>query len=88
MSPAQLTSVSALSAEASSYKVPVGPQHNPQMVPQSCMALILLVGQWAGSSSTAMLGQPLTRPEQAPAPHPLSKISLIPKGAHGSHIRY
>ena len=48
----------------------------------------MLVGQWAGSSGTAMLGQPLTWPEQAPAPYPLTKISLIAKGAHGSHIRY
>ena len=35
MPPAQLTSAAALSAEASCPKAPAGPQHNPQMVPQS-----------------------------------------------------
>ena len=47
-----------------------------------------LLGKWAGPSGTARLGQPATKPEQAPELHPLSKISLISKGAHGSRIRY
>ena len=37
---------------------------------------------------TAMPGQLVTRPEQAPEPHPLTKISLISKGTHGPRIRY
>ena len=41
------------------------------------------VGKWADPSDTAMLGQPVTMPEQAPEHYPLSKISLISKGAHG-----
>ena len=47
-----------------------------------------LVGKWADPGGTAMPGQPVTRPEQAPEPHPLAKISLISKGAHGPRIRY
>ncbi len=47
-----------------------------------------LAGQWADPSGTAMLGQPVTKPEQAPELHPLTKISLISKGAHGPRIRY
>ena len=47
-----------------------------------------LVGKWADPGGTAMPGQPATRPEQAPEPHPLAKISLISKGAHGPRIRY
>ena len=47
-----------------------------------------LVGKWADPSGTAILGQPATKPEQAPELHPLPKISLISKGAHGSRIRY
>ena len=46
------------------------------------------MGQWANPSGTAMLGQPVTKPEQAPNLHPLTKMRLISKGAHGSHIRY
>ena len=46
------------------------------------------LGKWADPGGTAMPGQPVTRPEQAPEPHPLSKISLISKGAHGPRIRY
>ena len=48
----------------------------------------VLVGKWADPGGTAMPGQPATRPEQAPEPHPLAKISLISKGAHGPRIRY
>ncbi len=51
-------------------------------------ALRCLVGQWADPSGTAMLGQPATKPEQAPELRPLTKISLISKGAHGPRIRY
>ena len=50
--------------------------------------LVVLVGKWADPGGTAMPGQPVTRPEQAPEPHPLAKISLISKGAHGPRIRY
>jgi len=39
------------------------------------------VGKWANPSGTAILGQPMIKPEQAPELHPLSKISLISKGA-------
>jgi len=46
------------------------------------------LGQWADPSSTAMLGQPMTKMEQAPKLHPLTKISLISKKAHGLRIRY
>ncbi len=46
------------------------------------------MGQWADPSGTAMLGQPMTKPEQAPELYPLTKISLISKGAHGPRIRY
>ena len=46
------------------------------------------LGKWADPGGTAMPGQPVTRPEQAPEPHPLAKISLISKGAHGPRIRY
>ena len=41
------------------------------------------MGKWADPGGTAMPGQPVTRPEQAPEPHPLAKISLISKGTHG-----
>ena len=37
---------------------------------------------------TAMPGQPVTRLEQAPKPHPLTKICLISKGTHCPRIRY
>ena len=30
----------------------------------------------------------MIRPEQAPEPHPLAKISLISKGTRGPRIRY
>ena len=48
----------------------------------------VLVGKWADPGGTAMPGQPATRPEQAPESHPLAKISLISKRAHGPRIRY
>ena len=48
----------------------------------------LLVGKWADPDGTAMSGQPVTEPEQAPELHPLTKISLISKRTHGSRIRY
>ena len=48
----------------------------------------LLVGKWADPDGTAMLGQPVTEPEQAPELYPLTKISLISKRTHGSRIRY
>ena len=50
--------------------------------------LLGLAGKWAGPGGTAMLGQLVIRPEQAPEPHPLAKISLISKGTHGPRIRY
>ena len=50
--------------------------------------LLVLVGKWADPGGTAMPGQPVTRPEQAPEPHPLAKISLISKRTHGPRIRY
>ena len=46
------------------------------------------VGKWADPGGTAMPGQPMTEPEQAPELYPLTKISLISKGAHGPRIRY
>ena len=45
-----------------------------------------LEGKWANPSGTAILGQPVTKPEQAPQLHPLSKISLISKGTHGIQL--
>ena len=48
----------------------------------------MLVGKWADPGGTAIPGQPATRPEQAPEPHPLAKISLISKGTRGPRIRY
>ena len=47
-----------------------------------------LVGMWAGPGGTAMPGQPVTEPEQAPELYPLLKISLISKGGHAPRIRY
>ena len=47
-----------------------------------------LVGKWAGPGGTAMPGQPMTEPEQAPELYPLLKISLISKGGHAPRIRY
>ena len=47
-----------------------------------------LVGKWADPGGTAIPGQPVTEPEQAPELYPLTKISLISKGAHGPRIRY
>ena len=44
-----------------------------------------LVGKWAGPGGTAMPGQPVAEPEQAPE---LLKISLISKGGHAPRIRY
>ena len=54
----------------------------------SCIIEVIIGDQWADPSGTAMLGQPVTKPEQAPELHPLTKISLISKGAHGPRIRY
>ena len=48
----------------------------------------IISGEWAEPSGTAMLGQPMTEPEQAPELYPLTKISLISKRPHGSRIRY
>ena len=45
-------------------------------------------GEEADPSGTAMLGQPMTGPEQAPEPYPLTKICLISKGVHDPRIRY
>ena len=47
-----------------------------------------LVGKWAVPDGTAMSGQPVTEPEQAPELYPLTKISLISKRTHGPRIRY
>ena len=47
-----------------------------------------LVGKWADPGGTAMPGQLVTEPEQAPELYPLTKISLISKRAHGPRIRY
>ena len=47
-----------------------------------------LVGKWADPGGTAIPGQPVTEPEQAPELYPLTKISLISKRTHGSRIRY
>ena len=33
-----------------------------------------LVGKWADPDGTAMSGQPVTEPEQAPELHPLTEI--------------
>ena len=49
---------------------------------------IWLVGMWAGPGGTAIPGQPVTEPEQAPELYPLVKISLISKGGHAPRIRY
>ena len=45
-----------------------------------------LAGKWAGPGGTAMPGQPVTEPEQAPELYPLLKISLILKRTHGPRI--
>ena len=50
--------------------------------------IICLVGKWADPGGTAMPGQLVTEPEQAPELYPLTKISLISKMAHGHRIRY
>jgi len=50
--------------------------------------IFFLSNQWADPSGTAMLGQPVMEPEQAPEFHPLSKLSLISKGEHGPRIKY
>ena len=57
-------------------------------VTQSYQYSNFIVGKWADPGGTAMPGQPVTKPEQAPELHPLTKISLISKGAHGPRIRY
>ena len=33
--------------------------------------LLVLVGKWADPDGTAMPGQPVTGPDQAPEPHPV-----------------
>ena len=38
------------------------------------------MGQWANPSGTAMLGQPMTKPEQAPELHPLTKSVQYRRG--------
>ena len=55
---------------------------------QTGFSLLHLVGQWADPGGTAMPGQPVTEPEQAPELYPLIKISLISKGGHAPRIRY
>jgi hypothetical protein len=45
-------------------------------------------GEVTNPGGTAMPGQLVIEPEQAPEVHPLAKISLIPKKAHGPRIRY
>ena len=35
------------------------------------------MGKWADPDGTAMSGQPVTEPEQAPELYPLTKISVI-----------
>ena len=52
------------------------------------LSLFVLVGKWADPGGTAMPGQPVTEPEQAPELYPLIKISLISKGGHAPRIRY
>ena len=52
------------------------------------LSLSCLLGKWADPGGTAIPGQPVTKSEQAPVLHPLTKISLISKGAHGPRIRY
>ena len=52
------------------------------------LELSRLMGKWANPGGTAIPGQPVTRLEQAPSPHPLTKMSLISKGTHGPRIRY
>lgn len=54
----------------------------------SQIILVLSGVQWANPGGTAIPGQPMTEPEQAPELYPLAKISLISKGGHASHIRY
>ena len=53
-----------------------------------CTYFLGLMGKWADPGDTAMPGRPVTKPEQAPELHPLSKISLISKEALGPRIRY
>lgn len=50
--------------------------------------LRLKLGKWAEPCGTAMQGQPVIEAEQAPAFHPLAKISLISKRVHDPRIRY
>ena len=52
------------------------------------LLILLLLGQWADPCGTAMPGQLVTEPEQAPQLYPLIKISLISKGEHAPRIRY
>ena len=46
------------------------------------------MGKWAVPGGTAIPGQPMTEPTQALDIHPLRKIRLISKKAHGLRIRY
>ena len=52
------------------------------------MIFLSLEGQWADPGGSAIPGQPVTEPEQAPELYPLTKISLISKGGHAPRIRY
>jgi hypothetical protein len=62
--------------------------HGGEKIFQAHQRFLGLVGKWADPDGTAMSGQPVTEPEQAPELHPLTKISLISKRTHGSRIRY
>ena len=53
-----------------------------------CVFKMLSGAQWADPGGTAIPGQPLTEPEQAPELYPLAKISLISKRGHAPRIRY
>ena len=48
----------------------------------------LLVGMCADPGGTAMPGQHVIVPEQAPEHHPLAKMSLISMEEHVPRIRY
>ena len=61
--------------------------HNLQHT-RSFLSIYSLMGKWAMPGGTAIPGQPVIRLEQAPSPHPLTKMSLISKGTHGPRIRY
>ena len=48
----------------------------------------LFVGKWADPDGTAMSGQPLTEPEQAPELHPLTKISKQKSRASSRFLQF